>query len=42
MNILILFYVSYASTESEIEVDSRGSSVNNEVNVFLDIVYLNR
>lgn len=39
---LILFYVSYASTESEIEVDSRGSSVNNEVNVFLDIVYLNR
>ena len=39
---LILFYVSYASTEGEIEVDSRGSNVNNEMDVFSIIVYFIR
>ena len=34
---LILFYISYASIEGEMEIDNSGASVKDEVDVFSDI-----
>ena len=34
---LILFYISYASIEGEMEIDNSGASVKDEVDVFPDI-----